>query len=308
MELAELKQAVPGLADKSHYDKIKIFGWWLHKYKKQPSFTGAGIAKCYDALHFSKPSSFGGYISHLAEKKELLKTGSAYKVENKIREKMDAAYGTPEITLKVTSLLTDLAATIPDMAERAYCQEALICYKHGSTRGAVVMTWNIAFSHLCDHVLTKRLPDFNARWQVSFPGMHKGNKGIKTIAVFDDFAEELKEQQVLEICRDAGIINKNIYNIMHVALGKRNAAAHPNAVVIDQVRQMRTSQTSSRTWFKESSSWPVLRVSFADDRYHRPGHASCSRLPQCKGLLATNTRTIGDLRMLNCWARCRFCR
>jgi hypothetical protein len=68
------------------------------------------------------------------------------------------------------------------------------------------------------------------------PGMHKGNKGVKTVATFDDFAEELKEQQVLEICRDAGIIGKNIYNIMHAALGKRNAAAHPNAVVIDQLQ------------------------------------------------------------------------
>jgi len=98
------------------------------------------------------------------------------------------------------------------------------------------MTWNIAFSHLCDHVLAKRLVDFNARWQVSFPGMHKGNKGIRSITSFDDFAEELKEQQVLEICRDAGIITKNIYNTMHAALGKRNAAAHPNAVVVDQLQ------------------------------------------------------------------------
>ena len=96
------------------------------------------------------------------------------------------------------------------------------------------MTWNIAFSHLCDHVLAKRLADFNSRWLLSLPSMHK-NK-MKAIALFDDFAEELKEQQVLETCRDAGIITKNIYNIMHAALGKRNAAAHPNAVVIDQVQ------------------------------------------------------------------------
>jgi hypothetical protein len=41
---------------------------------------------------------------------------------------------------------------------------------------------------------------------------------------------------VLTICRDADIINKNIYNIMHAALGMRNAPAHPNAVIIDQVQ------------------------------------------------------------------------
>jgi hypothetical protein len=235
MQLAELKQTVHGLADKSHSDKIKIFGWWLHVHQLKQSFTGADITRCYRDLHFSAPGSFSAYIKQLADKKELLKEGSGrYKLENKIREKLDATYGKSEITIKVTSLLTGLADTIPDMAERAYYKEALICYKHGSLRAALVMTWNIAFSHLCDHVLAKRLTDFNARWIVSYPGMHK-NK-TRTIAVFDDFSDELKEFEVLTICRDAGIISKNIYNIMHASLGKRNAAAHPNGIVIGSIQ------------------------------------------------------------------------
>jgi hypothetical protein len=234
MDLAALKEAVPGLADKSHYDKIKIFGWWLHVHKARPSFTGADISKCYADLHFAAPSSFGAYISQLEAKKEVLKVAGGYKLENKIREKFDAVYGRSEVAVKVNNLLADLAGKLPNMAERAYYHEALICYTHGSSRAAIVMTWNIAFSHLCDHVLAKRLADFNARWQVSFPGMHK--KGAKAIASMDDFNDELREAEVLAICRDGGIITKNIYTIMHSALGKRNAAAHPNAVVIDQLQ------------------------------------------------------------------------
>jgi hypothetical protein len=235
MQLAELKQVIPGLGNKSHYDKIKIFGWWLHVHQSKPSFTGADISKCYNHLHFAAPSSFGGYIRQLGDKKELLKAGSkGYKLENKIRETLDAAYSKPEITIKVTDLLTGLADTIPDMAERAYYKEALIRYKYGSPRAAVVMTWNIAFSHLCDHVLAKRLNDFNAHWQQAHPGKHK--QKIRTIAAFDDFNDQLKESEVLTMCRDANIITKNIYNIMHAALNKRNAAAHPNAVIIDSVQ------------------------------------------------------------------------
>ena len=233
MQLAELKEAIPGLADKSHYDRIKIFGWWLHVHRSRPSFTGADITKCYTQLHFAGPSSFGAYIKQLVDKKELLKAGSRYKLENKIREKLDAAYGKPEITIKVTNLLTSLADTIPDLAERDYYKEALICYKYGSLRAAVVMTWNIAFSHLCDYVLAKRLPDFNARWSLTYPGMHKKPR---TIAVFDDFSDQLKESEVLKICCDASIISKNIYNIMHGSLAKRNAAANPNAIIIDSVQ------------------------------------------------------------------------
>ena len=185
MELADLKQAVPGLADKSHYDKIKIFGWWMHAHKSKASFTAAEVGKCYDDLHLSRPASFGAYVKQLVEKKELIPVGSAYKLEHKVREKLDAAYGQSATTIKVTDLLTGLGDTIPDMAERAYYKEALICYKHGSLRGAVVMTWNIALSHLCTHVLTKKLAEFNARWLLSMPGMHK--KGPIEIKVFDDF-------------------------------------------------------------------------------------------------------------------------
>ena len=36
---AELKQTVPGLADKTHYDKVKIFGWWLQPVVARLSST-----------------------------------------------------------------------------------------------------------------------------------------------------------------------------------------------------------------------------------------------------------------------------
>ena len=63
MDLAALKQAVPGLADKSHYDKIKIFGWWMHVHKSKASFTAAEVGKCYGDLHLSRPASFGAPAS-----------------------------------------------------------------------------------------------------------------------------------------------------------------------------------------------------------------------------------------------------
>lgn len=69
MQLAELKQAIPGLAEKTHYDKIKVFGWWLHVHQSKPSFTGADITKCYRHLHFSASSSFGAYIKQLVKKR-----------------------------------------------------------------------------------------------------------------------------------------------------------------------------------------------------------------------------------------------
>ncbi len=45
--------------------------------------------------------------------------------------------------------------------------------------------------------------------------------------------EELKEYQILKLALDAGIIVKNVYNVLDGALKKRNASAHPNNVIID---------------------------------------------------------------------------
>jgi hypothetical protein len=142
-------------------------------------------------------------IKQLVHKKELLKlSAGGYKLAHKIRDRFDCIYGKARITVKVADLLAGLADTIPNMAERDYYKEALNCYKHGSPRAAVVMTWSIAFSHPCDHVLAKCLADFNSQWLKTCPGMHK-NK-TKTITAFNDFNDELKESKVLKICRDAG--------------------------------------------------------------------------------------------------------
>ena len=137
-------------------------------------------------------------------------------------------------------MLSDLTAQLPDLTERAYYKEALLCHSHGAHRAAVVMTWNIAYAHLCDHILAKRLAEFNARWLKSMPGMHKN--GTKVIAVVDDFNDLLKESEVLTICRDGGIISRNVHTTLHTALGRRNTAAHPNKVVIDHFRSMPSSR------------------------------------------------------------------
>ena len=69
-------------------------------------FTAAEIGKCYDTLHLCRPASFGAYFKQLALRKELLKAGAGYKLESKVREQLDAAYGKSEVTIKVESLLT----------------------------------------------------------------------------------------------------------------------------------------------------------------------------------------------------------
>ncbi len=49
------------------------------------------------------------------------------------------------------------------------------------------MTWNLAYHHLCDHILQNRLADFNARWLIKYAGMHRN--GARAIKGIDDLME-----------------------------------------------------------------------------------------------------------------------
>jgi hypothetical protein len=112
--------------------------------------------------------------------------------------------------------------------------ESLKCYKAGAFRAAIVMCWNLAYDHLLSYVLHHRLADFNSQWPISFPKKHAQSR-ISAIAIRDDFSE-LKESEVLMVCKSAAIISGDVYKILHEKLDRRNSAAHPSGVRIEQLQ------------------------------------------------------------------------
>jgi hypothetical protein len=93
------------------------------------------------------------------------------------------------------------------------------------------MTWNLAYSHLLDWILREsaRLAAFNAAISKRYPKL----ASLK-ITTYDEFLDELKESQVIEICNTANLFNSNIYKILKGKLDKRNIAAHPSTAIIVQ--------------------------------------------------------------------------
>ena len=143
---------------------------------------------------------------------------------------MDAKYGIHHSVVQISKLLAELPGKVPDLAEKNFLAEAIKCYRVEAYRACVVMTWNLAYSHMLHWILNdaKRLADFNAAIPRRYP-----KKPPLTIAKYDDF-EELKESEVIEVCNSAGLVNGNIIRILREKLGKRNNAAHPASVVIVQ--------------------------------------------------------------------------
>ena len=98
-----------------------------------------------------------------------------------------------------------------------------------------MMTWPAVSvkprPHLCVHIIENRLSDFNA-------ALPKRVGKATPVATRDDLTE-LKESQVLDVCRTANIIGGNVAKVLGEKLTKRYLAAHPSGVSFNHAARLR---------------------------------------------------------------------
>lgn len=228
-DLAAIVSTISDFHNWNHVKKIKLFAWFLHSQGKEYIST-TDIRLAYEKLHEEKPTNITQLLDQLADKnpKELLKDASGYSMVRRLRDEMNRKYAARPTAVYVSTLLRELPARIPNLAEQTYLDEALACFNAAAFRASIVMCWNLAYDHLCEFVLTKHLAEFNAQLPKSFP-----KADISAVAKKDDF-QELKESQVLQVCKSANIISASLHKILKEKLDRRNIAAHPSGVLVSQ--------------------------------------------------------------------------
>ena len=166
---------------------------------------------------------------------DLLRDAGGYYCEGKFLAKYNELYGEHDITLNVRQMVKDLVNLLPDLAEQDILKEALICLRHDAGRAAVIMVWNIAFYHLCQYILKNKLKEFNNRIPIRFSGKWDASD-MPLIKKYEDFGDEMKESEVIEVANSAGIITGDMHKVYIEKLGKRNSAAHPSTIHVTQVQ------------------------------------------------------------------------
>src|SRR5260370_23190749 len=105
------------------------------------------------------------YLPRLAASRppDFVKVKGGYKLERSVRANLDAKYGVHRSIVQVSKLLADLPGKVPDLAEKNFLTEAIKCYRIEAYRACIVMTWNLAYSHLLHWILADptRLAGFN---------------------------------------------------------------------------------------------------------------------------------------------------
>lgn len=219
--LLSFVERINGFHERPAVFKIEVFSWYLHKVKGQDFVAASDLLPCFDVVHLQRPSNIYSQLNALCEKRpaRLLKEKRGYRLSAISRGEMQTLLPLRDSTADTTSMLSALAPLLHNTAQRSFLTETMTCYGNGAYRAAVVMAWNLAYSHICDQIFQNTLDDFNAQLAKVLPKSNAINKRSD----FDDF----KESKVIEIGRGAGILSATTTKILREKLDKRNIAAHP---------------------------------------------------------------------------------
>jgi hypothetical protein len=222
--LLEFVSRINGFRGKSFTDKVEIFGWYLHENGGKPKFGPTDLLRCFETAHEAKPSNIHSIVHRLSTDRpaRLLKDSQGYRLSAAVREQVGKLVSR-KTNAAVTALLTGLLSSVTNKDQQTFLNETIACCNGNAHRAAIVMGWNLAYSHLCDRIFDVHLATFNAN-------RTKVHPKLPEIAKRTDF-QEYGERQVIDVCRTASIVDKSIYKILQERLDRRNMAAHPSAVV-----------------------------------------------------------------------------
>lgn len=222
--------SIPGFYNWTDADKIRLFAWYVHKKNGKSHFQTEDIRRCYDELSLQKPKDISTYLSKMYKRrpKEVIRSKNGYVLEKRLQDHFKSKFGQRQATIAAEKLLLELPNKVPNLTERDFLDESIRCFKCQAFRAAIVMVWNLSYDHLCEYIISdmNRITLFNSQLARSFPRAR-----IQQINTRDDFSD-LKESEVLQVCRSAHIISNDLHKILKEKLDKRNTAAHPSTVVI----------------------------------------------------------------------------
>lgn len=213
-------------------EKIKFFAWYLDVYEGKKRFNSNEILNCYEQLNIQKPSNAKAFINSLANKRnpELLKDNSGFFLEKRIKDAFDLKFGKKASTVLVDKILEEIPNKLSLNAQKVFLEETINCFEIKAFRAVIVMTWNLTYDHIINHILndSSRLSKFNIQLPKSYP-----KAKIDKINSRDEFSE-FKESEILMVCKSSGLISSDIYKILKEKLDKRNSAAHPSTITFYQ--------------------------------------------------------------------------
>ncbi|SDI38909.1 hypothetical protein SAMN04487926_11631 [Paraburkholderia steynii] len=221
---------ISGFSSKPAPFVVEIFAWYLHEIKLKDRFQTSDIGPCFDEVHMSRPANVSLVLTRLCEKNppRLIKDSKGYRLHQNARKELALRLPQRATSTATTALLNDLTSKVRNPTHKVFLNEALLCFRHHAYRAAIVMVWNLAYSHILGRIFDAHLQDFEQQRAKVYPK-------LPTVTKLTDF-EDYGERQVIEICRGARIFSATICKILTERLNRRNSAAHPSSATFTAVQ------------------------------------------------------------------------
>jgi hypothetical protein len=229
--LEELVGLVPNFTSLGHTEKLRILLWWFHTQKAAQFVKARGLSAAYNELGMAEPGNIHGQLESLVAQRHVLKDRSGFRLERSRLDELTVKYGQRDATIRIEKQLSELPDKLANPEERSYLEETIRCLRAKAYRAAVVMAWNLSYDHLCYWVMTdsRRLAKFNTELTTRY-----AKKGYTSVAKRDDF-EEPKEFEVIQVLAWSGILTGPMETVLKQKLDRRNKAAHPSSIVVNQL-------------------------------------------------------------------------
>jgi hypothetical protein len=235
--LEEFLAQVPGHRDFSRKSLILLFAYYLRRHAGSTSFGMQDVRECFAQAALRVPTDLGALLKSLSNGRRaplLRVTGGDYALSAFGAAEVEAVLpAAPVGTAQLGSFL-DVAlphlrrviGKVTDPQRRDFLAEAIACLGAGARRATVILTWIAALDHMQDYVITHHLVAFNSALAKRTDKLAK-----LQISSRDDFSE-ISEASLIEVCRSAAIITKDVRKILDEKLGFRNSCAHPSSIQI----------------------------------------------------------------------------
>lgn len=226
--LEDYVKTIKDFSTLSSAELIDYFAYYLLVFKNQESIKAKEIELCFSELSIPAYSNIPSYLSVKSKKIK----GSQKYIKNKDKTYCISRNSSDEISkniildipkVEMSNALRDIAQRLTNKSEKVFLEEAIKTFEIEAYRASIIMVWLLTIDHLYEYILANKLSEFVI-------ALKKVNKN-KSISTKDDFAD-LKESQLIEVCRSAGIISNDVKKILDTKLGIRNSFAHPSTIIL----------------------------------------------------------------------------
>lgn len=215
-------------------EMIDYFALYLIRYKNNETVKPKQITDCFAELNIPAYSNISKYLSDNSKKikgyqKYIKNKDAAYKLTRQRIEELEKTITLDKQVAIINSSLRDLLGKLSNQSEKNYLEEAILTFEAKAYRASIIMVWLLAINHLYEYILSNKISDF-------VTALRRANIN-KSVHTKDDFGE-LKESQIIEICKSAGIISNDVRKILDAKLGIRNSFAHPSNITLPKSKAL----------------------------------------------------------------------